>query len=367
MRLSTIMSTETTLTYVTSVIESNNETQPELVKNAEDSTFWSHGWQGEVAGSRENDSVIIAGHDSTIFRFHEYAASDPRDAGSSSSGDVVTKQNQMLPIYCSIMGMIIISLLLYVIYKLWKQREAMANAKLSEVFANGTANGLDKALIRSPNVTIGSAAAASPPIGPVLVTVPEATTAIPTEGTYDQMHHHTQSPVSETHSHGRRSGRKVRDPHEVSTNSEKLPLISGAQTSLTDQDYMEKPLNSIPRNTLGFVCYSLAQNGWRDLAIATGLGSDHLDQLDQMKSDKRIQWPIPEDLFQAAQCAKSLESAGGVPPSEQDLMGAVLTVGKLMERPDMNVHTFCTALEKSTRLDLVSMLTKSNCPASNGS
>lgn len=33
---------------------------------------------------------------------------------------------------------------------------------------------------------------------------------------------------------------------------------------------MEQPLNSVPRDTLGFVCYNLAQKGWRELAFTTG-------------------------------------------------------------------------------------------------
>lgn len=179
----------------------------------------------------------------------EYAASYPGDMDPSSRGDIVIRQNQMLPIYCSIMGMIIISLLLYVIYKLWKQREAMASAKLSEVFANGTGNGLDKALIRTSNTpnttttTITTTASAAPSLGlnSTVVTITEAQTTGSPEGTYDPTHHRTQSISSETRSHGKRSDHKVPDSHTDGGMSEKHPLITGAHNSLTDQG----ELNSI--------------------------------------------------------------------------------------------------------------------------
>ncbi|KAA0193780.1 hypothetical protein FBUS_00686 [Fasciolopsis buskii] len=304
----------------------------------------------------------------------EYAASYPGDMDPSSRGDIVIRQNQMLPIYCSIMGMIIISLLLYVIYKLWKQREAMASAKLSEVFANGTGNGLDKALIRTSNTpnttttTITTTASAAPSLGlnSTVVTITEAQTTGSPEGTYDPTHHRTQSISSETRSHGKRSDHKVPDSHTDGGMSEKHPLITGAHNSLTDQDYMEQPLNSVPRDTLGFVCYNLAQKGWRELAFTTGASSDQLSQIDQLSSNQRAHWSIPGDLLQATQYAQSLELTDGNIPLENDIKGAVLTVGKLMGRPDMTLSKFCAALEQCNRSDLVQTFTTSSCLTSTG-
>ncbi|VDO67684.1 unnamed protein product [Schistosoma mattheei] len=50
----------------------------------------------------------------------------------------------MLPIYCSIMGLIIISLLCYVVYKLWRQREASKNAKLTDSYNSNKTDLLDR-------------------------------------------------------------------------------------------------------------------------------------------------------------------------------------------------------------------------------
>ncbi|VDP86510.1 unnamed protein product [Echinostoma caproni] len=296
----------------------------------------------------------------------DYAASYPHDSDSSASGDVVIKQNQMLPIYCSIMGMIIISLLLYVVYKLWKQREAMASAKLSEVFANGT-NGMDKALIRTPPPPGATNTTSGP--SPTVVAVTEATHpsgmtnlgAVEGHHYDDELHHHHHAHSqcgTETRSHTKRSGHKARDSH-TSTVPEKHPLIPNAKSSSTERDYLEQPVNVVvPQNTLGFVCYSLAQNGWRELAVTTGFNSTDLDQLDQLTSEQRTPWPLPDNLLQAARDAKSHES--GAPHSELELTQAVLVVSKLLEQQDMTFGTFLTALGQSNRSDLVTMLASTN-------
>lgn len=59
------------------------------------------------------------------------------------------QQNKMLPIYCSIMGLIIFILLGYVIYKLWKQRTTMTSAKLNDTFG-GLDTGINSFITISP-------------------------------------------------------------------------------------------------------------------------------------------------------------------------------------------------------------------------
>nr|CAH8830650.1 unnamed protein product [Trichobilharzia regenti] len=163
------------------------------------------------------------------------------------------KPNQMLPIYCSIMGLIIISLLAYVVYKLWKQREASKNAKLSDAYNIGCNknNLLDR------------------------------TTCV------DNHHfqHHmissdllNHSPQSITEITKEASNNNNNNNNDLILGHEKEPLLGKSVGLNNSSDCLEQPLTVVPMNILGVICYRLSQHGWQDLANTMNLDTNKFDK-----------------------------------------------------------------------------------------
>ncbi|RTG90660.1 uncharacterized protein DC041_0005251 [Schistosoma bovis] len=177
--------------------------------------------------------------------FH-YSAYDQE----SDISDNNNKSNQMLPIYCSIMGLIIISLLCYVVYKLWRQREASKNAKLTDSYNSNKTDLLDRTSCLDNNhlqhrrISSGFI------------------------NNNNNAHLPNHSPQSTTELNNTINSTPDND---INNHLQFNDIIVG--------NFEQKPISVIPMNILGVICYRLSQHGWQELANIMDLETSKFDQL----------------------------------------------------------------------------------------
>ncbi|CAL8096388.1 unnamed protein product [Calicophoron daubneyi] len=231
------------------------------------------------------------------------------------TSEKLIRQNQMLPIYCSIMGMIIISLLLYVVYKLWKQRESMTNAKLSEVYSVNLNGSVKGSLGARGNSLMGSRN------GPVTVGGVKGVTSEPTT-------------VNNPSCDG--------CPQWPNNVVETEPLISRSLSSNVAKDYVDQPLNTVPLTILGLLCSELSQKGLTKLAPTLGINltDEYSPGIENL------------DLYQAAlEASNSIKSV-----DEKQIRDSVFLLERLLGRPGVTIGVMCSALRHADRADLVKLL-----------
>ncbi|GAA56258.1 tumor necrosis factor receptor related [Clonorchis sinensis] len=238
--------------------------------------------------------------------------------------DTSSKQNQMLPIYCSIMGFIIVFLLLYVVYKLWKQREAMTNAKLCEVY---TSSGYSTVKL------------------PVNSTQMDSVLNGPCGGDGNGAADHVKSEHIS----------RLTTKHLCGTNrqQERDPLIANFETGASELSYLEIQLVTLQRDVLGMICFQLSRSGWRELATNMDIPTTSL--LGPSANDSEF----ATQLAQAAQEAKHLilkESATQNSPDEDTVKASARLLAKLCQQPTANVRVLLAELERINRSDIIAFI-----------
>ncbi|TGZ67863.1 hypothetical protein CRM22_004569 [Opisthorchis felineus] len=243
---------------------------------------------------------------------------------NGEASDTSSKQNQMLPIYCSIMGFIIVFLLLYVVYKLWKQREAMTNAKLCEVY---TSSGYS-----TVKLPVNSAQMDSVLNGPC---------DGDGGGAADHVKSENISRLTTKHLCG------------ANRQQERDPLIANFETGANELSYLEIQLVTLQRDVLGMICFQLSRSGWREMATNMDIPTTSL--LGPSANDSEF----ATQLAQAAQEAKHLilkESTTQNSPDEDTIKASARLLAKLCQQPTANVRVLLTELERINRGDIVAFI-----------
>ncbi|CAH8458437.1 unnamed protein product [Schistosoma bovis] len=186
----------------------------------------------------------------------------------SDISDNNNKSNQMLPIYCSIMGLIIISLLCYVVYKLWRQREASKNAKLTDSYNSNKTDLLDRTSCLDNNHLqhrrISSGFINNNNNAHLPNHSPQSTTEL--NNTINS------TPDNDINNH--------LQFNDIIVGHEKAPLLGKLDHSNSSfSNFEQKPISVIPMNILGVICYRLSQHGWQELANIMDLETSKFDQL----------------------------------------------------------------------------------------
>uniref|UniRef100_A0A5K4F877 TNFR n=1 Tax=Schistosoma mansoni TaxID=6183 RepID=A0A5K4F877_SCHMA len=200
-------------------------------------------------------------HIQTVFRIDDYSAYDQE----SDISDNNNKSNQMLPIYCSIMGLIIISLLCYVVYKLWRQREASKNAKLADSYNSNKTDLLDRTSCLDNNHLQHR--------------------RISSGFVNNSAHLPNHSPQSANELNNIADSTPDNDINnqlqfnDIIYGHEKAPLLGKLDHSNSSFNNFEQPITVIPMNILGVICYRLSQHGWQELASMLDLETSKFDQL----------------------------------------------------------------------------------------
>ncbi|TGZ67862.1 hypothetical protein CRM22_004569 [Opisthorchis felineus] len=286
------------------------ETQPP----ADD--IWMDGWPKKLTinGSSFYPPVQTAFHIGDYTRYEQ----------NGEASDTSSKQNQMLPIYCSIMGFIIVFLLLYVVYKLWKQREAMTNAKLCEVY---TSSGYS-----TVKLPVNSAQMDSVLNGPC---------DGDGGGAADHVKSENISRLTTKHLCG------------ANRQQERDPLIANFETGANELSYLEIQLVTLQRDVLGMICFQLSRSGWREMATNMDIPTTSL--LGPSANDSEF----ATQLAQAAQEAKHLilkESTTQNSPDEDTIKASARLLAKLCQQPTANVRVLLTELERINRGDIVAFI-----------
>ncbi|CAH8456359.1 unnamed protein product [Schistosoma turkestanicum] len=204
-------------------------------------------------------------HDLSVY--FDYTAYNQEDLSSENSN----KSNQMLPIYCSIMGLIIISLLCYVVYKLWRQRKASKNAKLTDSYNTHKIDLLDRTScldnnnhlqhqrISSGFINNNNNNANLPNHSPQSIT--EMNNIVNSTPDNNNFNNHLQY-------------------SDIIVGHEKAPLLEKSDHSNNSLNNFEQlSITAIPMNILGIICYRLSQHGWQELASIMNLETSKFDQL----------------------------------------------------------------------------------------
>nr|ACS92719.1 TNFR [Schistosoma mansoni] len=193
--------------------------------------------------------------------YFDYSAYDQE----SDISDNNNKSNQMLPIYCSIMGLIIISLLCYVVYKLWRQREASKNAKLADSYNSNKTDLLDRTSCLDNNHLQHR--------------------RISSGFVNNSAHLPNHSPQSANELNNIADSTPDNDINnqlqfnDIIYGHEKAPLLGKLDHSNSSFNNFEQPITVIPMNILGVICYRLSQHGWQELASMLDLETSKFDQL----------------------------------------------------------------------------------------
>ncbi|CAH8459456.1 unnamed protein product [Schistosoma rodhaini] len=194
--------------------------------------------------------------------YFDYSAYDQE----SDISDNNNKSNQMLPIYCSIMGLIIISLLCYVVYKLWRQREASKNAKLADSYNSNKTDLLDRTSCLDNNHLQHR--------------------RISSGFVNNSAHLPNHSPQSANELNNIADSTPDNDINnqlqfnDIIYGHEKAPLLGKLDHSNSSfNNFEQQPITVIPMNILGVICYRLSQHGWQELASMLDLETSKFDQL----------------------------------------------------------------------------------------
>ncbi|VDO76029.1 unnamed protein product [Schistosoma margrebowiei] len=173
----------------------------------------------------------------------------------------------MLPIYCSIMGLIIISLLCYVVYKLWRQREASKNAKLTDSYNSNKTDLLDRTSCLDNN-HLQHRRISSGFINNNNAHLPNHSP----QSTTELNNTINSTPDNDINNH--------LQFNDIIVGHEKAPLLGKLDHSNSSfSNFEQKPISVIPTNILGVICYRLSQHGWQELANIMDLETSKFDQL----------------------------------------------------------------------------------------
>ncbi|CAH8443738.1 unnamed protein product [Dicrocoelium dendriticum] len=225
--------------------------------------------------------------------------------------------NRMIPIYCSVMGMVILIVLFYVMYKLWKQRNSIANAKLSEDYGVVACNGHH---------------------GSVAATLHGSTITGPDGASRSNMNTH----------------------NIVEILTEKVPLINQVDDPIRMCGLTERTMASLSCNAIGNLCIQLALDGWKRLAVIMDFNPDELVKPDEEMSD------TSRAIIQASLQAQNLNSDstfGQQCPRTEELIKTAALLSKMCANSGMNLGTLSDALTRIGRVDLVPLLSNGSVNA----
>ncbi|KAF5400634.1 hypothetical protein PHET_06184 [Paragonimus heterotremus] len=330
------MVNQTVSTTITAPAAELNTTAPNSSLSQAEELTSANVWKNRWPQTIDVNDTSVQFPTRIAFRTDDYAAYENGAEFSEYHG---TRQNQMLPIYCSIMGMIIVFLLFYVVYKLWRQREAITSAKLSDAAytVSGFKN-ITRAGGRSVSLSIS-------PTGSGFQTV-----RCPIPDTCEVLSNTTETVNPWLSSSNEMHEVQERDP---------LLLDNVNKTQMNETENTGKLLNTLPVNVLGTLCFQLARKGCHKLADIMGITPNELS-----KSD-----PLYLGLLEATLHAKAFSLSTSTnrlrrcqPNAEDDelLYDAVNVICQLCKKPEVTLMTMSDALESVGRTDLIPLLTDEN-------
>ncbi|KAF7233447.1 hypothetical protein EG68_07741, partial [Paragonimus skrjabini miyazakii] len=247
-----------------------------------------------------------------------------------------TRQNQMLPIYCSIMGMIIVFLLFYVVYKLWRQREAITSAKLSD--AAYTVSGF-KNITRTGGQSLSVSIS---PTGSGFQTV-----RCPIPDTCEVL-----SNPAETVNPWLSGSNEMHDVQE----SDPLLLGNVNRTQMNETENTGKMLDTVPVNVLGTLCFQLARKGCHKLADVMGITPNKLSKSDPLYLGL-LEATLQAKAFSLSTSTNRLHKCHPSADDDELLYDAVNVICQLCKKPSVTLMTMSDALESVDRTDLIPLLT----------
>ncbi|CAH8461972.1 unnamed protein product [Schistosoma intercalatum] len=283
----------------------------------------------------------------TAFRIDDYSAYDQESDTSNNNN----KSNQMLPIYCSIMGLIIISLLCYVVYKLWRQREASKNAKLTDSYNSNKTDLLDRTSCLDNNhlqhrrISSGFI-----------------------NNNNNNAHLPNHSPQSTTELNNTINSTPDNDINnhlqfnDIIVGHEKAPLLGKLDHSNSSfSNFEQKPISVIPMNILGVICYRLSQHGWQELANIMDLETSKFDQLpsevtsDLLSAAMEAQNTVESHLKLCNQDnPNTIQSITNNNPKNNLTM--TVSMFQYMCLQNVNLGQLMNSLQKLNRSDLVALI-----------
>ncbi|TNN08705.1 Tumor necrosis factor receptor superfamily member 16 [Schistosoma japonicum] len=265
------------------------------------------------------------------------------------------KSNQMLPIYCSIMGLIIISLLCYVVYKLWRQREASKNAKLTDSY--NITIGCNKTDLLDRTSCLDNHHLQQQRISPGFVN-----TAITNINNNTNVSNHSPQSISEIDKivSVTSDNNNNNQYNDLTVGHEKAPLLGTSDNS--NKNY-EQPVTGIPLNILGVICYRLSQNGWRELASTMNLDTSQFNQLplevtsDLLSAAMEAQTNAESQLKSShPNNSNTLQQTKTDNNHENDLRMTVSMFRYICIQNTVNLGQLINYLHKINRSDLVGLL-----------
>ncbi|CAH8461969.1 unnamed protein product [Schistosoma intercalatum] len=279
--------------------------------------------------------------------YFDYSAYDQESDTSNNNN----KSNQMLPIYCSIMGLIIISLLCYVVYKLWRQREASKNAKLTDSYNSNKTDLLDRTSCLDNNhlqhrrISSGFI-----------------------NNNNNNAHLPNHSPQSTTELNNTINSTPDNDINnhlqfnDIIVGHEKAPLLGKLDHSNSSfSNFEQKPISVIPMNILGVICYRLSQHGWQELANIMDLETSKFDQLpsevtsDLLSAAMEAQNTVESHLKLCNQDnPNTIQSITNNNPKNNLTM--TVSMFQYMCLQNVNLGQLMNSLQKLNRSDLVALI-----------